>query len=138
MQWTDLPLKPTERMLRQFAALWLGFFGVIAAWQWFVHHRPAVAAFLVCLSLTVGLFGLLRPASIKPLFIGCTLVTFPIGWIVSRLVLGFVFYGLFAPLGLLFRLMGRDPLQLRRRPNATTYWLTKPAPTDPKRYFRQY
>ena len=42
-------------------------------------------------------------------------LAFPIGWTVSLVLLGLVYYGLFTPIGLVFRLVGRDALQLRPR-----------------------
>ena len=45
-------------------------------------------------------------------------------------------YGIFTPMALVFRLIGRDALA-RRRVNAQTYWAPKAAPTDVKSYFRQ-
>ncbi len=65
------------------------------------------------------------------------MVTYPIGWLVSRLLLGVLFYGMFTPLGLLFRLLGRDALARRARPDASSYWITKEGPNDARSYFRQ-
>jgi hypothetical protein len=65
-------------------------------------------------------------------------LAFPIGWAVSLLTLGLVYYGLFTPLGLAFRLVGRDALGLRPRPGATTHWAPRPAVADVRRYFRQF
>ena len=49
-----------------------------------------------------------------------------------------MFYGLFTPIGLVFRLIGRDPLQRARRPGSESYWTPKPAPADLRRYFKQF
>ena len=38
-------------------------------------------------------------------------LAFPIGWTVSQVMLALMFFGLFTPIGLVFRLIGRDPLQ---------------------------
>jgi hypothetical protein len=40
--------------------------------------------------------------------------------------------------GLLFRLMGRDPLQRRLEPAAASYWQPREQVTDLRRYYRQY
>ena len=45
-------------------------------------------------------------------------LAFPIGWTVSQVILLLMFYGLFTPIGLVFRLIGRDPLQRARRAGA--------------------
>ena len=65
-------------------------------------------------------------------------LAFPIGWTVSLIMLAILYYGLFTPIGLVFRLIGRDALQRSRRPGLETYWTPKPTTTDPRRYFKQF
>lgn len=129
---------PTDRMLRQFAALWVIFFLAVAARQEFHHHRRGVAIALVVLAVTVGPLGLALPRMIKPIFIGWMALAYPIGWTVSRIVLGIIFYGLFTPVAWVFRMIGRDALMLKSRPNAPTYWQVKPGATDKAQYMRQF
>ncbi len=64
-------------------------------------------------------------------------VVFPIGWLVSRIVLGIMFYGVFTPIAMIFRLRNRDVLQ-RKPHQVTTYWTEKAAPTDVRSYYRQF
>jgi hypothetical protein len=66
------------------------------------------------------------------------LVAFPIGWTVSRVLLAVLFYGLFTPLAVLFRLMRRDLLVLRRPEEQESYWVHKPVVTDMRRYTRAF
>jgi hypothetical protein len=137
MRWSDIPFRPTNRTLRQFAGLWLVIFGSAAAWQaW--EGRDTAALVLAALAVTVGPLGLAWPRLLRPVFVGWMVLAWPVGWVVSRLVLACLFYGLFTPLGLLFRALGRDVLALRRRPGQTTYWAPKPMPADPRRYLRQF
>lgn len=63
---------------------------------------------------------------------------YPIGWIVSRVVLGVLFFGLFTPVAVLFRCAGRDELALKPQPGATTYWRAKPGAKDKAQYLRQF
>ena len=63
---------------------------------------------------------------------------FPIGWTMSKVIMAVIFYGVFTPVAVLFRLMGRDALHLRRQPNADTYWLPKPQAAGVGQYFRQF
>ena len=138
MRWSDIPFSPSTRTLRQFAGLWLAFFGAIAAWQGFARGRVGVAVALACLAIVIGGIGLARPALVRPIFVGWMVLAFPIGWTVSLVLLGLVYYGLFLPIGLVFRLTGRDALQIRPRPGLTTYWTPRPAVADVRRYFRQF
>ena len=48
-----------------------------------------------------------------------------------------VFFGVFLPIGLAFRLMGRDALQLKMARDTTTYWRSKPKPPHAGSYYRQ-
>ncbi len=66
------------------------------------------------------------------------MLAFPIGWVISHVILALVFYGLFTPLALVFRLIGRDALVLRRSPSARGYWQPRPQVTDPRRYLKQF
>jgi hypothetical protein len=124
-------------MLRQFAGLWIVFFGALAIWYGVVRNSPGTAAVLGGLAVTIGPLGLMAPSVIRPIFIAWTVLVFPIGWTVSRVVLLFLFFAIVTPLALVFRLRGRDVLGLRRRTGATTYWNRKPAAPDLASYFRQ-
>jgi hypothetical protein len=138
MQWSDIPFRPAEKMLRQFAGLWVLFFGGFAAYQGLVRGRPMFALALAALAIVVGVAGLVRPAWIRPIFVGWMVLAFPIGWTISLVLLGLVFYGLFLPIGLVMRLLGRDALSLRPRPDLVSYWQVRPAQGDVRRYFRQF
>lgn len=136
MQWSDIPRNPTPRMLRQFAALWILVFGSLALWQWY-QGQPSTARWTALIS-AVGILGVARPRLARPVFVGWMILAFPIGWVVSRVLLGLVFFGLFTPMAAVFRLMGRDELLLRRRRDGASYWRPKAQAADRGQYFRQY
>lgn len=139
---------PDRRTLRQFSAIWLGFLffvGLYRAWRGgafgtdipFGFEGPWIIPLVLwVLALGVGLPGLVAPALARPVYIGMTIVTFPIGWVVSHVLLAVVYFGLFAGFGLVFRLIGRDRLHLRFDRSASTYWKERPRRTDSSRYFR--
>ena len=136
MRWSDISFKLSNRSLRQFAVLWLAFLGGLACWQWLGHGRPVAGAILGALALSVGIAGLIWPRAAWPFYVGLTVLTFPIGWVMTRAILGILFLGLFTPIGLLFKLLGRDVLQVKRRAEKTTYWAPKRTPSDPRSYLR--
>ena len=86
----------------------------------------------------VGPLGLVVPRAVRPIFVAWMVLAFPIGWAISNVVLVALFYGLFTPIGALFRLIGRDPLRLRPQPAGATYWVEKPQAEDARRYFQQF
>jgi len=137
MKWFHLPVKPTPRVLRQFAAAWLVFFLVVAAQQLFLRHRVTAAGVLGAIAL-IGLAGLWKPSAVRWLFVGAMVAAFPIGWVMTQVVLAIMFYIVLTPLALMFRWRGRDELQLRRRPGQTSFWTTRRLEQDVKRYLKQF
>lgn len=129
---------PSTGTLRQFAALWLLVFGGLATWQGLAVGGLAFGGLCALLAIGVGLTGLVKPEAVRPVFVGAQRVTFPIHWVVSHFLLAALFYGLFTPVGLLFRFLGRDALALRRRTDRESYWVPRPATTDMVRYLQQF
>jgi hypothetical protein len=137
MQWSDLPRNPSRSTLRQFAALSLGVFGV-AAWRCHANGQPELAWAFGTLAVGLGLPGLVYPRCLRVVFVGWLMAVFPIGFVVSRVVLAGLFYGCFTPLGVAFRLLGRDALGLKRASTGETYWRARPATADPARYLQPF
>ena len=52
--------------------------------------------------------------------------------VVSPIVLGIIFYGVFTPVGFVMRMAGRDIMKRRFEPGAPTYWVERdpPGPAD--------
>jgi hypothetical protein len=62
---------------------------------------------------------------------------FALGWIMSRLILTVFFFAIFTPTGLLMRLFGWDPLQLRTK--SESYWIPRTGgPRKPEDYERLF
>lgn len=129
---------PPPSQLRLFAVLETFFFGIVAGvvLQRGGSVEVAVAVFVV--AAAVGLLGLLRPRWIRPVYIVWMAAVYPLGWVVSHVVLAAVFYLLFTPVGLVMRLAGHDPMERRFEPEAGTYWKPRTQPNDASRYFKQY
>ncbi|MCU0782551.1 MAG: SxtJ family membrane protein [Verrucomicrobia bacterium] len=138
MKWSDVQFKPTKKVLRQFAAAWLVFFLAWAAVQWLKRGHPTAALVLGALAIVVGGLGLVSPTTIRWFYVGCMIVAFPIGWVVSLVMLAVMFYGVITPVALFFRLRGRDLLHRAPPRNVTSFWTPKTLPLDVRRYFRQY
>jgi hypothetical protein len=128
-----------SRTLRQFAGLCLGISGLFFVLSWYRHAGvPTAAAWVgLVVGMLLGVFGLLKPALIRPIFLGAIASTRPIGHVATIFVLAALYYGFVTPMALVFRWRGRDTLALRR-PGTPTYWVRKQPPGDVSRYLRQY
>ena len=143
----QLNLQPTTRQLRQF-----GFIGVIAfavlggVVQWkgglfgldFGESQKTVTHALWLAGGLSALFSFVWPAANRPLFTALSLIAFPIGWVVSHVVLAFLFFGILTPLALFFRLVGRDALARTWDPDQKSYWVDMPPQPEHRDYFRQF
>jgi hypothetical protein len=128
----------SHSLLRQFAGLWIVVFGGLALVNEFWSGRRTVATFLAVLAVVVGGYGLIRPSAIRPVFTLAIALTRPIGWVVSHLVLALIFYVVFTPMAVIFRVIGRDPLTRRpQQRSAPTFWHERQVETDPRRYLHQ-
>ena len=134
----DINLHPSERILRQFAAAWLLVLSGLAANQWLMRGNARIAAALLALAVLVGVAGLVRPRAVRWLFVSSTVAAFPIGWVVSQVMLVVLFIGVITPVALMFRLQGRDRLSRKPTPGQTSYWKPKITTEDMGRYLRQY
>jgi hypothetical protein len=146
-QMVKIDLNPDERTLRQFG--WIAFFGfsllaLVAHREWLVFSmglgaaKPYVSGAFAVLAGLSALFSLVWPRANRPIYVGLALVSYPIGFVLSWVILGLLFYGMITPVGLLFRLIGRDPMNRRLDRSAKTYWQDARPPRPAESYFHQY
>ncbi len=134
----EMNWRPSPRELRVFAVVQLVAAAVIA---WLLHRRlgwDTAAIGLIGTSLIALVVGMASPSVLRPLFVGWMLAAFPLGWVMSHVMLATVYYIVLTPIGLLLRLGGRDALQLKQRPDANTFWVERKPPAKPSRYFQQF
>jgi len=137
----------TDKQLRQFGYAGLIIFGALGAWA-LVYQTllgyglgesyMIVGGLLVALSACCGLGAIAWPKAVRPIYIVMALVAFPIGFVISHVVLALVYYLVFTPIGLIMRLLGKDLMHRKIDPDANTYWTEHPQTTDMRRYHRQY
>jgi hypothetical protein len=65
-------------------------------------------------------------------------LAFPFGWLLAHLLLAAIYFLLITPIGLILRIVRRDPLAREFEHEAQSYWTPRPANDDRSRYFRQY
>lgn len=129
---------PSAKMLRQFSVLWTLLFCGLGIWTYLSGKHGAITIVLISAGIVVGSAGLAKPALVRPIFVTWTAVTFPIGWVISRLILALIYYLVVTPIAVVFKVLGRDPLRRRYDPSAETYWRPKPRAESVKAYFRQF
>ena len=144
----EINWSPNRRQLRGFGVICVVAFAALGAWVFFngsiftitVSGRTGAHLGYVLWGLAAmcGCLSMSAPATLRPLYVGLTAVSLPIGYVVSHVVMAILFFGILTPIGLVFRLMGRDPLCRRFDPDSQTCWTPQSPVTDVKRYYRQF
>ena len=135
-----LQLHPDARMLRQFAWASLIMFPLIALVFHWRFQLPAAWVAVLC-GIGALVFGSeYAGVHAVPRFVFrvLILITFPIGLVLFPVLVGLIYYGLFTPIGLLFRLVGRDAMHRRFDPAQSSYWHVRARPRPPASYFKLY
>jgi len=128
---------PERKQLRQFAGIWFPAFCALVGWsiaRKTGHWHEVEVVWIVAGVISIA--GLVFPPIIRPVFVGLILLTYPIGWVVSHVLLGLIFYGIVTPIGIILRLTGHDPLQINA-PLGNSLWKSPTGKTDPASYLRQ-
>lgn len=107
---------------RQFGLVFTVFFTLVAFWPLWPLHVPSLgwlAAALV--SLVLGLF---LPRPLAPLNRAWLAIGHALGWVNSKIILGFVFYLFVTPTAMIMKVLGRDLLSRRLR-HSGSYWVKR-------------
>ena len=142
----ELNLNPTKRTLRQFGFIAFVFFALLSVMAYrelafgvgLGSSRRLITGALASVGVLSALFSLTVPQANRPLYVGLSVLTFPVGVVVSHLLLALLFFGMFAPLALLMRLGGRDALRRHTRYAAKSYWVKARSARRLQDYFRQF
>ena len=111
---------------RSFGWVFAAVFTLIAVWpswhgeppRWWAGGLAAVFALIV----------LLRPGLLAPLNRQWTKLGVLLAKVVSPVALGLLFYGVIAPVGIVMRLVGKDPLRLKFDRATDSYWIQREPP----------
>ena len=147
-QMIDLNFDPDEKTLRQFGFVAFVGLGTIAALAWFEQlvfaggwlggARETLALVLVGIGTLSALLSLIYPKANRSLFVGLSVVAFPIGFVVSYVIMGILFFLIITPIGLVMRTLGQDPLAKRFSKEASSYWSQCRPARPSSAYFKQF
>ncbi len=103
---------------------------------WLVSHTPYV---FFGLGIVFFVLGLLAPRTLGPVFAVWMRFAEALNWVMTRVLLTLVFYGLITPARYLNGWFGSDPLKRTWDPSASTYWESPDEqPAELERYKNQY
>ncbi len=125
---------PNTRQLRQFGVV-CGLILPLLAWLW--SGSTITITTLAGIGLLIAIVASVYPKGVIPLYVALTLITAPIGTVVGEIALIVVYITVFLPIGIIFRMLSRDRLQLKIDQKANSYWQPKRQPNSIASYYRQ-
>ncbi len=128
----------TPGQLKWFGLMFAAFFALLGSLSWWRSHAHATAVvFWTIGAICAGFYYALPPIR-RAFYDLCIAVTYPIGWVVSHLVMIIMYYLVITPIGLAMRLCGRDPLDRTFNRNRSTCWVRHDPDGSAERYFHQF
>ncbi|RAU23532.1 hypothetical protein CU669_00030 [Paramagnetospirillum kuznetsovii] len=122
---------------RSFGLVFAAVFAIVCLLPLKSGEEPRLWAGLVAAAFLVVSFA--APKLLKPLNKLWFLVGMALHHVVTPVVMGLLFFVTVTPIALIMRLMGKDPLRLKRDDAAASYWILRdppgPAPETMRRQF---
>ena len=134
MALVDVNWTPNHRQLRQFGWLCMVMLPLLG-WIWGAGGQ--LIGWLTATGLLLAMAGQAAPSVLRPFFLLLSVIAMPIGLVVGELAMLAVYFGVFLPIGLCFRLCKRDALQRSVRVETGSYWQEKHQPDSVSHYYRQ-
>lgn len=129
---------PSPSTLRWFGLIQAAALAVLGGMIWWRFESPMAAqGVLIFAGMFLAAYYAAPPLR-RTLYLAAMYVTYPLGFVLSHVVLGFVYFVVFTLIGLVLRLCGYDPLQRRFDRQAKTYWINRTQQRSPASYFRQF
>jgi hypothetical protein len=115
-----MPHDVTPKQLRSFGFIVGGIFAGLSLWP-MLWRGADIRLWAAVLAALLLLPAAVYPTSLRWPYHGWMALGHGLGWINTRIILGLIFFGLFTPMAVVMRWMGRDPLHLKDDPQAETY-----------------
>ena len=127
--------KVTAHEARKTAVLVAAVSFLAAAFFWYRGRGTAMAVAL-SISITLTVIGVFVPGLAKLFHRGWMRFAFALGYVNSRILLTVIYFLIFVPYGILSRLFGRDPLDVRAKGRAS-YWHRRTVTRQTKEQFER-
>lgn len=118
-----------------------GLAAILTVWSvlfWRKHPDAAWPWALIVLALLLAVVTRWRLEYLKPIYKNWMRVAHIIGQVFAAVLLTVIFYLVFAPTGIILRVLKKDLLDRTLEPQAKSYWKKREADTDRARYTKQY
>src|SRR4051812_2036094 len=110
----------SNREARKTALVVAAVLTAAAALFWY-RGRMTSSLVSIAIAIVLALIGIFVPPVAKAFHIVWYRIAFALGWVNSRILLTIIYYLIFVPYGVISRMAGRDPLNIRSEAG-DSYW----------------
>lgn len=115
--------KPDSKELRTFAVtIAIAFIALGGLILWRKGETGLISAGI---GAAILISGLVWPQSLTLPYKGWMALALVLGFIMTHIILGLVYYLVLTPIGLIMRMLGKNPLRARSGPDAPSYWINR-------------
>ena len=108
------------KQLRLFGLIVGGIFAFIGLWPMLFRGEDPHLWSLV-IGVLLAILAIILPRSLSRIYQIWIIIGNALGWVNTRVILALGFYGIFTPMGLALRLLGKDPMRRKFDPTTNTY-----------------
>ena len=129
MNWNSTETKE----VRKFGFVALIFFGCLCGLG--IWKQKVLPTYFFGLLMVLGIGFVLFPGPLRPVHTAWLKIAHTLGRIITSLILALGYYLVITPAALIKRVFGGRPLPLKPDRNASSYWVARTEPTQPKERF---
>ncbi len=138
MSLIELRTEASKKELAWFGLLLLAFLGLVGLVVWRATGSLTAPRYIWAAGVVLATVYYLVPPLRRPMFKGWMYAAYPIGWVVSHVLLAVIYFGILTPIGLFMRLFGYDPMERKFDKGTASYWVERERNPDVSTYFRQF
>ena len=128
-------IRSGKKELRQFGiiiGIACGLLGVLLWWRGKTYY-----SYSFIIAAAFFFLGFTLPAALKPFHKVWMTISILMGWLMTRVILIILFYGILTPIGLIGRLCGKDFLDIKLNKKAPSYWVLRGKQEHDKKSYEQ-
>jgi len=116
---------------RSFGIVFFIFFLIIALWP--LKSGSGIRIIPILISLIFLILGLFNPNLLKPLNFIWMKFGLMLGKFINPIIMGIIYYSTVAPIGLIFKILNKNLLNIKKKNDKKSYWIIKKKPQSTMR-----
>jgi len=122
----DLDTKGLRQFGLMLGGILIAVFGFILPWSWDWESLPNYGWIIT--GALVLIWALVAPDSMRGLYIGWMRVAMAIGNVINRIILAIVYFIVITPMGVIMRMMDKDPMRRDLDEGVASYRVVRKKP----------